>query len=91
MLLELKVKPGSSKDKILMFKEPNYLEISLKAKPEKNKANESLCRFLGKILNVSQNQIKILKGKTSRKKLVKVEGILEKEGIELIKNALKKG
>uniref|UniRef100_A0A7V5XGH3 DUF167 domain-containing protein n=1 Tax=Thermodesulfobacterium geofontis TaxID=1295609 RepID=A0A7V5XGH3_9BACT len=49
MLLEIKVKPGFSKDKILQFKEPNFLEVSLKALPEKNKANESLCKFLGNI------------------------------------------
>lgn len=91
MLLELKVKPGSAKNQILIFKEPNYLEISLKAKPEKNKANEELCYFLGKVLNVSQNKIKILKGKTSKRKLIKVEGVEEKECIELIKNAIEKG
>ena len=88
MILELKVKPGSAKDKILVFKKPNFLEISLKAKPEKNKANESLCQFLRKIFKVPKNQIKILKGKTSRNKLIKVEGLTEKEVIKAIEKAL---
>ncbi len=85
MILELKVKPGAGKDKVVSFKEPNFLEITLKAKPEKNKANESLCQFLGKILKVSKSQIKILKGKTLRNKLVKIEGITEKEALRRLK------
>uniref|UniRef100_A0A7V4JPF1 DUF167 domain-containing protein n=1 Tax=Thermodesulfobacterium geofontis TaxID=1295609 RepID=A0A7V4JPF1_9BACT len=67
MLLEIKVKPGSSKDKIIQFKEPNFLEISLKALPQKNEANESLCQFLGNIFKISKKEIKILKGKNFQK------------------------
>ncbi len=89
MILEIKVKPGASKDKILSFKEPNFLEISVRAKPEQNKANESLCNFLRKILKVPKSQVKILKGKTSKTKLVKVEGISENEFLESVKNFLK--
>ena len=88
MLLEIKVKPGSSKDKLLQFKEPNFLEISLKAQPEKNKANESLCQFLGNLLKISKREIKILKGKTSRNKIVKIEGITEEKAIKIIKEIL---
>jgi len=75
MLLEVKVKPGAGKDEVLSFRPPNFLEISLKAKPENNQANLSLCRFLAKLLNLKEDQVKILKGKTSRKKLVAIEGI----------------
>jgi uncharacterized protein (TIGR00251 family) len=88
MLLEIKVKPGSSKDKILQFKEPNFLEISLKAQPEKNKANESLCEFLGNIFKIPKREIKILKGKTSKNKIVKIEGITEEKAIKIIKEIL---
>lgn len=88
MFLEIKVKPNSSEDKIIQFKEPKFLEISLKAPPEKNKANESLCQFLSKILKIPKSQIKIVKGKTARNKIVKIEGIAEKEAIKMFKNAL---
>jgi uncharacterized protein (TIGR00251 family) len=88
MLLEIKVKPGSSKDKLLQFKEPNFLEISLKAQPEKNKANESLCEFLGNIFKIPKREIKILKGTTSRNKIVKIEGITEEKAIKIIKEIL---
>jgi len=75
MLLEVKVKPGAGKDEVLSFRAPNFLEISLKARPENNQANLSLCKFLAKLLNLKEDQVKILKGKTSRKKLVAIEGI----------------
>lgn len=90
MILQIKVNPGSSKDKIVFFKEPNFLEINLKAKPEKNKANESLCQFLGKLFKVPKEQVKILKGKTTKNKLVKIEELTEKEVLESIKKALEK-
>ncbi|WP_038056132.1 DUF167 domain-containing protein [Thermodesulfobacterium hydrogeniphilum] len=89
MILEIKVKPGARKDKIIVFKEPNFLEVSLKAKPENNKANESLCKFLSKILKVSKNEIKIVRGKTSKNKILKIEELSEKNFSEKIKTFLK--
>lgn len=79
MLLEVKVKPGSSKDKILSFREPNFLEIALEAKPERNEANLSLCKFLAKCLNLEKDLIKIIKGKNSPKKILVIEGLSEDE------------
>jgi uncharacterized protein YggU (UPF0235/DUF167 family) len=64
MLLEIKVKPGSSKD------------------------NESLCQFLGNLFKISKREIKILKGTTSRNKIVKIEGITEEKAIKIIKEIL---
>ena len=90
MILEIKVKPGAGKDKILSFKNPNFLEISLKAKAENNQANESLCRFLSKIFKVSKNEIKIVKGKASRHKLVKIEELAEEEFTKKVTSFLNK-
>ncbi len=84
MLLEIKVKPNASKDEILSFKAPNFLEISLKAKAENNQANEALIKFLAKVLKVDSGKIKIIKGKTSRKKIVSVENLTAKEISEVI-------
>lgn len=79
MLLEIKVRPFSSKDEILSFEPPNRLELSLRAKPENFEANSALINFLAKLLKIEPKRIKILKGKTSRKKLVSLEGVSEKE------------
>lgn len=75
MLVEIRVKPGSDRDQILSFREPAFLEISLEAKAENNEANIALCKFLAKILEVSPDRIKILRGKSTRKKLISIDGI----------------
>ncbi len=84
MLLEIKVKPNSTKDEILSFRAPNFLEISLKAKAENNQANEALIKFLAKTLKIDPEKIKIIKGKSSRKKLLSLEGITEKDFLEVL-------
>lgn len=75
MVLEIKVHPEKKKDRISGYKLPNFLEVELKAKPQNNQANEALIRFLSTIFNISEKQIKILKGKTQPKKLVNLEGL----------------
>jgi uncharacterized protein (TIGR00251 family) len=79
MLLKVKVRPSSSKDEILAFKEPDSLEISLRAKPENNEANRALCQFLAKFFGKRVEAIKILQGRTSQKKVLSVEGLTETE------------
>ncbi len=90
MILEIKVKPRSLEDKIIIFKKPNFLEIALKAKPEKNQANESLLKFLSNLIGISKNQIKILKGKTSKNKLIKIEKIEEIQLKKVLEKYLEK-
>ncbi|MFN3504929.1 MAG: DUF167 domain-containing protein [Caldimicrobium sp.] len=67
MLIEVKVKPCAPKNKILNYKKPNFLEIAIEAKPEKNEANNNLCKFLVKCLQIEIDRIKIIKGKSSPK------------------------
>ncbi|NPA39966.1 MAG: YggU family protein [Thermodesulfobacteria bacterium] len=86
MILEVKVKPGAGKDLIKSFKEPNFLEVTLKAKAENNQANESLIKFLRKTFKIPEESIKIVKGRTSRKKLVKIEGLSEEEFLKVVKS-----
>jgi uncharacterized protein (TIGR00251 family) len=73
MILEVKVKPGAGKDRILKVDPSGMLEVALKAKAEKNQANESLCRFMEKTFNLARGSVKILRGKTQRKKTLKLE------------------
>ncbi len=84
MLLEVKVRAGSAKNKILSFRPPNFLEVAIEAKPEKNEANLSLCKFLAKSLHIEREKIKIIKGRSSPKKILSIEGITEEEIRRLI-------
>jgi len=68
MIINIKVKPGSSEQKIKKISETEY-EIKLKEKAENNKANLKLIRLLKKYFNA---EIKIKSGLKSRKKIVEV-------------------
>jgi len=87
MIIEVKVRPSAKKDAILKFKKPNIFEISLKAKPEKNQANKSLCRFLSKLFKISENNIKIIKGKTSKKKLIQIKNLNEEKFLKKLETS----
>ena len=60
--VEIKVIPNSRKNKI------DGTSVYIKAKADNNKANDELVRFLSKKIG----RIKILRGKTSSRKLIKM-------------------
>jgi uncharacterized protein len=72
--LPVKVKPRSSKSRILGVKE-GQLEVSLTAAPVDGKANEALCRFLAAEFSVGVRAVRILRGEHSPKKHVLIEGL----------------
>jgi uncharacterized protein (TIGR00251 family) len=69
MILKIKVKPNSNKQEIEKIDEENY-KISLKSKPEDNKANIELIKLLKKHF---EKDIKIIKGLRNRNKIVEVK------------------
>lgn len=75
-LLQVKVIPNSSRTKIagkfLDEKNQEYLKINLTAVPEDGKANEALIKFLAKELKISKSKIEIIRGETSRIKLLRI-------------------
>ncbi len=85
MVLTVKVKPKSGKDRILRVNQQGILEVELRAKPENNQANESLVSFLAKLLQIEKGQIKILQGLKERKKIIKIEGLSEEEFFSRVK------
>lgn len=73
--IKVKISPQSAKNEIteiLETEEGKTIKISIKAAPEKNKANIELIKFLSKELNTSTDNIKILSGKNQRVKLIKI-------------------
>jgi uncharacterized protein (TIGR00251 family) len=51
------------------------LHIKIAAPPEKGKANRELIDFLGRELGVKKSAIRIVKGETSRGKIIEIEGV----------------
>lgn len=80
--IKVKISPNARQDKICGYIEKDILKIKIKAKPIDNKANLYLIKYLSKELEIPQSYFVIIKGKTSRKKVLEVSNIGKKEFIE---------
>lgn len=64
------IKPNSSTNEVIGFdKEKNAYIIKIRAKPENNKANVELVKFLSKVLG---KKVKIKSGLRSREKVISI-------------------
>lgn len=72
MVIKVKVTPNAPKSQIVGWLN-DILKIKIKALAQKGKANKELIRFLAKEWNISKGSIKIIKGRTSRQKLLEIE------------------
>jgi len=73
MKLKIKVIPRSSQSKIISEMSDGTLKIKLTTPPVDGKANEEMIKLLAKHFKVSKSSIEILKGKTSKNKVVEIK------------------
>jgi hypothetical protein len=76
--LAVKITPNAGRNEITGFKE-GTLHIKIAAPPEKGKANKELVDFLSERLGVKKSTILIIKGQTSRNKVITVENLDSEE------------
>jgi uncharacterized protein (TIGR00251 family) len=76
--LAVKVTPNAGRNEIVGFK-AGVLQIKIGAPPDKGKANKELVDFLSEKLDVKKSAILIIKGQTSRNKVIVVEGLNAEE------------
>ncbi len=72
MKYRIKITPRSSKNEIVGKLPDGTLKIKLKAPPVDGEANAELIKFLSKEWGVPKSSIKIVKGLTSKTKLIEV-------------------
>lgn len=72
--LAVKVLPKASKNEITGW-ENGELKVRLRAVPEKGKANQALIAFMAEALDISPSAISLLRGETSRHKLLLIRGL----------------
>lgn len=68
---EVKVIPSSGKS-LISVDASGTIKCYLKSAPEKGAANNELIKLLAKKLSIMQQQVVIIMGETSRKKIIKV-------------------
>jgi uncharacterized protein (TIGR00251 family) len=81
--LAVKVTPNAGRNEITSFKE-GVLQVRIAAPPEKGKANKELTDFLSEVLGVKKSSILIIKGQTSRNKVIIIEGMSGEEVLKRI-------
>lgn len=71
--LSIRVQPNASRNEIVGWLDDGSLKIRIQTPPQDGKANKALIAFLAKELGVSKNQISILRGETSRQKVIAID------------------
>ena len=74
----LRVYPNAVRNELAGFSE-GILRVKVSATPVKGKANKELIAFLAQKLGLSKGDLTILKGHTSRNKVMAVRGMTREE------------
>ena len=76
--ISVRVYPNSARNEVTGFSDGVW-RVKVSAPPVGGKANKELIAFLGKILGVGRSRLSIIRGHTSRSKVVSVEGLTQDE------------
>lgn len=77
-LLPVRVTPAASRDALLGW-QGDVLRLSVAAPAERGKANEAALRLLAAALGLPRERLRIVRGQTSRQKVVAIQGLDEAE------------
>jgi len=72
------VHPNAARNELVGFSE-GVLRVKVAAPPVKGKANKELIAFLAQKLGLSKGDLTILKGHSSRNKLISIAGLTREE------------
>lgn len=84
IILHVLVQPKASEDRILGF-HGEALKVRVAAPPTGGKANQRLRKLLAEELKVRQSDIQIIRGHTSRRKVLRIRNVSPDQ----LRNALK--
>ena len=72
--ISLRVYPNAARNEMVGFSD-GVLRVKVSAPPIKGKANRELISFLSRLLRVSKGSANIIKGDTTRNKVVAIDGL----------------
>ncbi|MGS0764753.1 DUF167 domain-containing protein [Syntrophomonas curvata] len=76
--VEIKVQPRSSRNQIA-GEQDGALKVKLTAPPVEGEANQALIDFLARFLKLPRKNIILLRGETSRNKLIEIRAMAKEE------------
>jgi hypothetical protein len=74
----VRVTPAASRDALLGW-QGDVLRLSVAAPAQRGKANEALLHLLSTALRLPRQRLRIVRGQTSRQKVIAIEGLDEAE------------
>lgn len=78
MPISVRVQPNARKSELVGFSDGAW-QVKVSAPPVKGKANTALIALLSEVLGVSKSCLHIVKGHTSRNKVIAIDGLGEAE------------
>ncbi|MEE8443381.1 MAG: DUF167 domain-containing protein [Dehalococcoidia bacterium] len=84
--LDIRVQPGARRNEIIGLAEA-VLRIRIAAPAHEDRANRALVEFLAGKLGVPKGRVRIVRGHTSRNKVISVEGLEREEAIRRLLEA----
>ena len=75
VLVTVRVQPGAQRTEVLGTMADGSLKVRLKAPPVRGEANRELVSLLAGRYGVPESAVRIVRGQTSRMKVVSIEGI----------------
>jgi uncharacterized protein len=73
--LPVRLTPRGGRDVIAGVRDDGVLLVRVAAPPVDGRANDALCRVLAKALGVAPSRVSVVRGQTSRDKVVRVDGL----------------
>ena len=75
IMIEVKVEPRSSRRQISGIMDNDILKVKLTAPPVDGSANEQLIELISETIGIRKSQIKIVRGQSSKRKLIEITGV----------------
>jgi uncharacterized protein (TIGR00251 family) len=72
--IAVQIYPAAAKNEITGMQN-DVLRIKIAAPPVKGKANKELIDYLSHLLDISKDRLEIVKGHTSKNKLISIDGL----------------
>ena len=81
--IEIHLQPGAKRNEIVGFKE-GVLYAKVTALPQKGQANRALLELMAEILGVPKSALAIIRGQSSRNKVIAIHGLSREEVDEIL-------
>jgi uncharacterized protein YggU (UPF0235/DUF167 family) len=87
-VLWVRARPRSRTDEVLGWAKDGFLEVQIRAVPERGEANRSCRSQLARLLGIPPSQISLEKGKGSVHKKYRIYGLSREDGERILAQAL---